>query len=131
MKRLVKKFEDGAVNPRTGKQDRRPLKPDQALFAAALANACNAAWGEGQENRQAREAEGDPLPAPRPGQQREDAMEQEIALLAMGALFPVKQGKAKSTLIVCAKLFQAATISTDARKAVSCHRAGGHRSAVL
>ena len=43
---------------------------------------------------------------------------------SLDALFPVEPGKAKSTLIVCAKWSQAANISTDAHKAVSCHRAG-------
>eukprot|EP00959_Pyramimonas_sp_CCMP1952_P188301 3937956-Pyramimonas_sp.AAC.1 len=41
VKLLVTKFEDGVVNPRTGRQEPRPLKPDQALFVTAFANACN------------------------------------------------------------------------------------------
>ena len=52
------------------------------------------------------------------------AMVQDIVLPAMDALFPVETTMAKSTLIVCAKWSQAANISTDAHKAVSCHRAG-------
>eukprot|EP00959_Pyramimonas_sp_CCMP1952_P280758 5868569-Pyramimonas_sp.AAC.1 len=52
------------------------------------------------------------------------AVVQDIVLSAMDALFRAGTGKAKFTLIVCAKWLQAANISTVARQAVCCHWAG-------
>ena len=130
VKALVRKFEEGVRNPITGQQERRPLKPDQALFAAAFAKACNEVWDEEQKilgGEMARQGKRKTFQFLLLGQggSGKTAIVQEIVLPAMDALFPPEIGETKkSTLIVCAKWSQAANISTDAHKAVSCHRAG-------
>ena len=125
----VRKFEDGVLNPRTGERERRPLKPDQALFVTAFANACNVVWDEEQKladgsmDKHAKRKTFQFLLLGQGGSGK-TAVVQEIVLPAMDALFPTGPGEAKSALILCAKWSQAANISTDAHKAVSCHRAG-------
>ena len=127
VKSLAQKFESGRVNPRTQKVEPRPLKRDQALFIARFADACNAVWDDEQRIKDGslsvRKRRTFNFLLMGQGGSGKTALVQEIVLPAMDALFPQEPPAGKSTLVVCAKWSQAANISTDEHRAVSCHRA--------
>ena len=117
VRHLARKFEEGELNPKTGKAEPRPLKRDQALFIARFAAACNAVWDDDQKikngtlNVTKRRTFNFLLMGQ--GGSGKTAIVQKIVLPAMDGLFPVEPGERKATLIVCAKWSQADNISTE------------------
>ena len=127
IKQLVRRFEMGTVNERTGRAEPRPLKRDQALFVTRFASACNAVWEDEQKVKDGsldvRKRRTFNYFISGQGGSGKTSIVQEICLPAIDALFPTKPDQPKSTLIACAKWSQAENISTKEHRAVSCHRA--------
>ena len=128
VKHLVRRFEAGKENPKTGQVEPKPLKRDQALFVARFAEACNDVWDDEQKildgNLQHKNRRCYQFLLMGQGGSGKTAIIQEIVLPALDGLFPAEPGGTKATLIVCAKWSQAENISTAEHKAVTCHRAG-------
>ena len=126
---LARRFEKRVINPKTGKHESKLLKPDQTLFLAQFASACNNIWDEEQQM-----AEGTLKMYQRScfnmlligqGGSGKTALIQEFVLPTMDFLFPAEdEHTTGSTLIVCATWSQAENISTEKFKALTCHRAG-------
>ena len=119
---LARCFEDEWTNPHTGKKEPRALKRDQVLFAAQFAQACNKVW---EEDRRVEENDLDAdkitlfnILLMGQGGSGKTAVVQDIVLPVLDFLFG-----SDATLIVCAKWSHAGNISTDAHKAMTCHRA--------
>ena len=119
---MAKRFEDEWTNPRTKRQEPRPLKRDQVLFIAQFAHACNTVWDEDR-----RVEDGD-LCVHRitcfnillmgQGGSGKTAIIQDIVLPTLDFLFGCD-----ATLITCFKWSQAENISTRTHKAITCHGA--------
>ena len=119
---MAKRFEDEWTNPRSGKEEPRPLKRDQVLFSAQFAHACNTVWDEDR-----RVEEGDlafdkitcfNILLMGQGGSEKTAVVHYIVLPTLE--FPCG---CENTLIVCSKWSHAENISTDTNKAITCHRA--------
>ena len=117
-----KNFEEEWINPRSVKKELRSPKRDQALFVAQFAKVCNTVWEE-----RCKVEEGDMdvkditcfnILLMGQGGSGKTAIIQEIVLPTLDFLFGCD-----ATMIVCAKWSQAENISTEAHKAVTCHRA--------
>ena len=50
MAHLAQRFEEGPIDPTTGKRIPRTLKRDQTLFLTKFADACNATWDDGNND---------------------------------------------------------------------------------
>ena len=122
---LAHQFEEGKPDPITGKIERRPLKRDQVLFIAQFADSCNAVWEDEQNDVPVKKRRRFSLLLMGQGGTGKTAIVQDIVLPAIDFLFPPPAAlkDESAALIVCAKWSQAENISTDAHKAVSCHRA--------
>ena len=125
---LMRKFEEGPVNPTTGMRLPRTLKRDQTLFLAKYADACNAVWDDEQNKVPWERRRTYRILLIGQGGSGKTAIIQEIVLPTMDFLF----GRS-SSLIVCAKWSQAENISTKHHKATTCHKAaqmgiGEHRN---
>ena len=119
---MAKRFETDWTNPHSGKKEPRPLKRDQGLFVAQFAHICNTVW---DEDRKVEEGEMNAnkitcfdILLMGQGGSGKTAVVQDIVLPTLDFLFGCE-----ATLIVCAKWSQAENISTDAHKAITCHRA--------
>ena len=119
---MAKRFETDWTNPHSGKKESRPLKRDQGLFVAQFAHICNTVW---DEDRKVEEGEMNAnkitcfdILLMGQGGSGKTAVVQDIVLPTLDFLFGCE-----ATLIVCAKWSQAENISTDAHKAITCHRA--------
>ena len=121
---LARKFEQGKVDPHTGKLAPRPLKRDQVLFLAQFAFACNTVWKEERDDVAMSKRHRFSLLLIGEGGTGKTAIVQEVVLPAADFIFPMEGATEKPSLVVCAKWSQAENISTAEYKAISCHRAG-------
>ena len=105
---LARKFEEGKLDPKTGKMAARPLKRDQVYFVAQFAEACNTVWNEERDDTPMKKRSLLNMLLIGEGGTGKTAIVQEIVLPAADFIFPMQDSKAKPSLIVCAKWSQAA-----------------------
>ena len=129
---LAQRFEEGPIDPTTGKRVPRTLKRDQTLFLAKFADACNATWDDEANEVPWERRRTFQLLLMGQGGSGKTAIVQQIVLPAIDFLFR-RSSTQNVTQIVCAKWSQAENISTEHHAATTCHKAaqmgiGEHRN---